>query len=124
MYDDPVLGFLDHHQNKKILVISAAFHVNSHFTWIMDVLMLKPSWQDVVHKPFEVSPFVAVTEKGFEKEPEAFLLFDKLPNRQKIQSESSSIRGSVFEKEVPAKDTSAGLARIKVVVSSSMLFLI
>ena len=68
-----------------------------------------------------MSPFVAVTEKGFENEPEALWSFDKSPNKQRTQSESSSMRGSVFEKEFPGKDASAGLPRIKVVVSTTII---
>ena len=75
-----------------------------------------------MHEPFEVSPFVAVTEKGFDNEPEALWSFNKPLNKQRTESENSPMRASVFEKEVPGKDMSAGLARIRVVVSIIIIF--
>lgn len=73
--------------------------------------------EDVVHEPFEVSPFVAVTERGYENEAEVLWSTNKPPSsKQRSHNESSPIRAASFEKEVPGKDSATGLARIKVVV--------
>nr|AMS24241.1 kinesin 13a protein [Marsilea vestita] len=73
--------------------------------------------EDTAHEPFEVSPFVTVTEKGFEDDSDQLWSANKPPNsRQKSHNENSPMRASVFEKEIPGKDAAAGLARIKVVV--------
>ncbi|KAH7288800.1 hypothetical protein KP509_31G043800 [Ceratopteris richardii] len=73
--------------------------------------------EDIGHEPFEVSPFATVTERGFKNESEDLWLTNKVPNnKQRSQTENSSLRSSSFEKEVPAKDSMMNLARIKVVV--------
>eukprot|EP00250_Pteridium_aquilinum_P011333 c19995_g4_i1 orf=366-2852(-) len=73
--------------------------------------------EDVGHEPFEVSPFVAVTERGYENENEVLWSTNKPPsNKQRSHNESSPMRAASFEKEVPGKDSATGLARIKVVV--------
>ncbi|KAH7433838.1 hypothetical protein KP509_07G088400 [Ceratopteris richardii] len=73
--------------------------------------------EDVTHEPFEVSPFVTVTERGFENESEAFWSTSKPPSsKQRFQTENSPLRASSFEREVPGKDSTTNLARIKVVV--------
>ncbi|MCO5580270.1 hypothetical protein L7F22_034136 [Adiantum nelumboides] len=73
--------------------------------------------EDVVHEPFEVSPFVAVTERGYENEADVLWSTNKPPSsKQRSHNESSPLRASTFEKDIPGKDSTTGLARIKVVV--------
>ncbi|KAH7431815.1 hypothetical protein KP509_08G068000 [Ceratopteris richardii] len=73
--------------------------------------------EDVTHEPFEVSPFVTMTERGFENESEAFWSTSKPPSsKQRFQTENNPLRASSFEREVLGKDSTTNLARIKVVV--------
>lgn len=72
--------------------------------------------EDAGNDCFEASPFVTVTETGFERQSEVFWSTNKpRTSKHKTHNESSPMRATTFEKEVPGKD-SAGLARIKVVV--------
>jgi hypothetical protein len=70
----------------------------------------------MLHEPFEVSPFVTVTERGYENESEFLSPCDKTTNKQCSRSALNSMKVPGFEKDIAGQDTLASLARIKVVV--------
>lgn len=66
---------------------------------------------------FHASPFMPVTERGFENDSEVFWSTNKpRSSKHKAHEESSPMRAALFEKELPVKEGASGLARIKVVV--------
>jgi hypothetical protein len=75
-------------------------------------------WQDgMLHEPFEESPFVPVTERGYENESEFLSHCDKTTNKQCSRIALNSMKVPPgFEKDIAGQDTLASLARIKVVV--------
>ncbi|KAI5054994.1 hypothetical protein GOP47_0030139, partial [Adiantum capillus-veneris] len=73
--------------------------------------------EEAGNESFQASPFVPITERGFEKDLEVFWSTNKpQTSKHKTHDESSPMRAAVFEKELPGKEGASGLARIKVVV--------
>ena len=65
-----------------------------------------------------MSPFITVTERGYENESEVFWSTNKAANKLGSQSGSNPMKVLGFEKEIPSPDILTSVARIKVVVST------